>query len=107
MKDSIDYTSEAMRITADHPCLPGHFPGNPVVPAVVGLQAVYDVMQQQRPDWQLQGMRQAKFMNPLMPEEDFVIVLGGTLPDIGFACRAGERLIAKGTLQVKAEIGSA
>lgn len=30
----------ALRIGADHPCLPGHFPGRPVVPGVVLLDRV-------------------------------------------------------------------
>ncbi len=98
MTKQIDFTSEKMRIPADHPSLPGHFPGRPVVPAVVGLQAVTNVMLETCPGWQLCGIRQAKFMSPLLPEEDFVIALRGVLPNIEFSCHAGERLIAKGTL---------
>lgn len=99
---TIDYTSETLRISADHPCLPGHFPGQPVVPAVVGLQTVLSTLLTQRPDWQLHGIRQAKFMSPLMPGEAFVIELRGTLPTIEFRCLSGDRMIAKGSLGVKA-----
>ncbi len=100
MTDSIDFTSEHISIAADHPCLPGHFPGQPVVPAVVGLQAVTDILQVQRPEWSLQGISQAKFMSPLLPGESFIVSLRGDLPNIGFQCHVGERLIAKGILQV-------
>ncbi len=98
MTKQIDFTSAKMRIAADHPSLPGHFPGQPVVPAVVGLQAVTNVMLDTCPGWQLCGIRQAKFMSPLLPEEEFVIALRGDLPNIEFSCHAGDRLIAKGTL---------
>ncbi len=97
---AIDFTSETLRIAADHPSLPGHFPGHPVVPAVVGLQTVTEVLQRQRPKWQVHGIRQAKFMSPLLPEEDFTIVLRGSLPNIEFQCVSGERLVAKGSLEV-------
>ena len=28
-------------VAADHPCLPGHFPGNPIIPGVVLLDEVF------------------------------------------------------------------
>lgn len=103
---SIDITRRDLRIPADHPCLPGHFPGQPVVPAVVGLQTVVEVMQAERPGWRLQGIRQAKFMSPLLPEERFEITLTGTLPAIEFLCQCGDRLIARGNLTVEAAAGA-
>ena len=100
MTQRIDFKSDELCIPTDHPCLPGHFPGQPVVPGVVGLQTVVNVMQAQHPTWQLQGIRQAKFVSPLLPEEPFRIGLQGELPNIEFNCMSGERLIAKGTLTV-------
>ena len=34
------------RVSADHPSLPGHFPGQPIVPGVVLLNLVLDAIRQ-------------------------------------------------------------
>lgn len=104
MKDQIDFTSERLVIAADHPSLPGHFPGRPVVPGVLGLQMVNDVMQEQRPQWQLCGIPQAKFLSPLLPGEAFTIELRGQAPRIEFVCRTDDRLIARGVVEVQIEV---
>jgi len=36
-------------IRRDHPSLPGHFPGNPVVPGVVILEEVLEAIRQTEP----------------------------------------------------------
>lgn len=58
-------------IPADHPCLPGHFPGRPLVPGVVLLDRVLDAVQAAYPQppsaaWRLP---QVKFLQPLRPGE--------------------------------------
>jgi 3-hydroxymyristoyl/3-hydroxydecanoyl-(acyl carrier protein) dehydratase len=60
---------DSVRIAATHPVLPGHFPGNPVVPGVVLLDRIAAAIERAR------GMRLAKiaavkFLAPLKPEED-------------------------------------
>lgn len=57
-------------IPADHPCLPGHFPGRPVVPGVVVLDRVFAAIEA------IDGLGsratrlpQAKFVQPLLPEQ--------------------------------------
>lgn len=57
-------------VAADHPCLPGHFPGRPVVPGVVVLDRVMaaaEALLGAMPD----GLRlpQVKFVRPLLPDE--------------------------------------
>lgn len=60
---------DAFRIGADHPSLPGHFPGRPVVPGVVILDEVIACAER----WLEREIRvvavpQAKFVGVLEPE---------------------------------------
>ena len=97
-------TFEAIRIIrANHPTLPGHFPGTPLVPGVVILDEVLAVLIEWRQDSQLTGIRMVKFLAPLKPEQAFTISLslrnehGG---EVNFCCRAEERVIVEGQLEV-------
>ena len=64
------------RIAADHPCLAGHFPGRPVVPAVVllefTLRAVAGALGRRV---RLAAVPAVKFTNPLLPEQAFHVKL--------------------------------
>lgn len=60
-------------IPADHPALAGHFPGNPVVPGVVILDAVLQALMDWKPDGRLMGMPTVKFLAPLYPQQVFTI----------------------------------
>lgn len=61
-------------ISGLHPCLAGHFPGNPVVPAVVLLECVSralgDALGQPA---HLTALPTVKFLKPLRPEQEFSI----------------------------------
>lgn len=78
-----------------HPALPGHFPGQPVVPGVVLLElaqaAVEDASGQR-----VAGVAMAKFLSPAGPDDaltlDFSLGDGAARFDI----LAGERRIASG-----------
>jgi 3-hydroxyacyl-[acyl-carrier-protein] dehydratase len=92
---------EARRnIPADHPSLAGHFPGAPIVPAVVILDEVLATLNEWRAGSRLIGIRVAKFLTPLTPEQPFTISLSGTDDAIDFRCRIEERVVAKGRLEV-------
>jgi 3-hydroxymyristoyl/3-hydroxydecanoyl-(acyl carrier protein) dehydratase len=60
---------EAVRIAATHPALPGHFPGNPIVPGVVLLDRVAAAIERAH-GTRLAKIASVKFMAPLKPEED-------------------------------------
>jgi 3-hydroxyacyl-[acyl-carrier-protein] dehydratase len=95
---------DALRlIHADHPSLPGHFPGAPLVPGVIILDEVVAALDEWRRDSQLSGIRSVKFLAPLKPEQPFTISLSATSKDAGevsFCCRADERVIVEGRLAV-------
>lgn len=89
----------ALRIGADHPGLPGHFPGRPVVPGVVLLDEVAA-----RLPAPVTRIVQVKFVAPLLPGQDARIEL-----DLDEAARRarfrvlrGETLLASGDLHYAA-----
>ncbi|HET6913711.1 MAG TPA: hydroxymyristoyl-ACP dehydratase [Rhodanobacteraceae bacterium] len=87
----------SLRIRADHPALPGHFPGNPVVPGVVLLRHVADALTQ----WRGHAMArfEVKFLSPLLPEQDAMIELREDASRVRFAIRRGEDVLAKGVVE--------
>jgi 3-hydroxyacyl-[acyl-carrier-protein] dehydratase len=56
-------------IPADHPCLPGHFPGQPIVPGVVMLDRVLAAIEAQHGALGAVRMPQVKFLQPLLPAQ--------------------------------------
>jgi 3-hydroxymyristoyl/3-hydroxydecanoyl-(acyl carrier protein) dehydratase len=89
-----------VRIDAAHPALPGHFPGNPVVPGVVLLQRVAAALRQ----WRGEKMSrfEVKFLAPLLPEQDATIELRDDVPRVRFAIRRGDEVLAKGMVECNA-----
>ena len=96
-------TFEVLRlIRANHPSLPGHFPGAPLVPGVVILDEVLAALVEWRQNSRLSGIRSAKFLAPLKPEQPFTISLSvmKNAGEVSFCCRAEERVIVEGRLEV-------
>ena len=90
-------------IHADHPSLPGHFPGAPLVPGVVILDEVIAALAEWRQNSQLNGIRMVKFLAPLQPEQAFTIFLSVRnehAAEVNFCCRAEDRVIVEGQLEV-------
>jgi len=53
-------------ISPDHPALAGHFPGRPVVPGVLLLEAALAAVPT-GDNWVLQSIPAAKFLHPVLP----------------------------------------
>lgn len=85
-----------IRISHDHPALPGHFPGQPIVPGVVILDQVRQQLALTHPGQQVTGIKKLKFLERLNPGEPFTIEFSSIKPgSVRFLCRAtesGERL---------------
>jgi 3-hydroxyacyl-[acyl-carrier-protein] dehydratase len=91
-----------LRVTIDlnHPSLSGHFPGNPIVPAVVILSEVIEAVRQTTARAiDVSIIPEAKFLSPLIPGEELSIILQQDGENnVTFTCRVGSRLVAKGRL---------
>ncbi len=88
-------------ITADHPALPGHFPGQPVVPGVVVADRVITLLAAAQPGLRVAGIRKLKFLRPLLPGER--VVVGFAAPKDGrlrFQCHCDGTLLAEGNLEL-------
>jgi 3-hydroxyacyl-[acyl-carrier-protein] dehydratase len=88
-------------IAADHPCLAGHFPGNPIVPGVVLLELVASALRDWRgAEFWIAKFSNVKFVSLLHPGE----VAGITLLDQGtqfrFRCDCGGRLLSQGSFEL-------
>jgi 3-hydroxymyristoyl/3-hydroxydecanoyl-(acyl carrier protein) dehydratase len=63
------------RVSRDHPSLPGHFPGRPVVPGVVILDHVLAAIERAHGPLATMRLPQVKFVQPLLPGETAEIAL--------------------------------
>lgn len=83
-------------IPADHPSLPGHFPGRPIVPGVVVLERVLEAIEASHGPLGALRLPQVKFAQPLLPGESAQILLSGEAPRWRFKVLRGDMLLASG-----------
>jgi 3-hydroxyacyl-[acyl-carrier-protein] dehydratase len=92
--------STALPIATDHPAYPGHFPGMPVLPGVVLLDATLGALERagKGPSgfWEVSS---AKFRSAVRPGEALTLH-HETLPNgsVRFAIRTADRAVASGVL---------
>lgn len=80
--------------------MPGHFPGHPVVPGVVLLDAVVGALAQHAGGpVRVTGFPAIKFLAPLAPEREFEVMLVAKRPGQStFDIIAGDEKLASGTV---------
>ncbi len=89
-------------VAADHPSLPGHFPGNPVVPGVVLLERIVAAAEH----WlghpvSVAGLPQVKFVAPLRPGETAALTLALSAQTLSYTVTRADALISRGTMQLR------
>jgi len=90
-------------VPQDHPALPGHFPGRPVVPGVVVLERVMEAIEAAHGPLGALRLPQVKFVQPLLPGEraDIAIeAVAGDTPRWKFRVVRGDTAIASGEVVV-------
>jgi 3-hydroxymyristoyl/3-hydroxydecanoyl-(acyl carrier protein) dehydratase len=93
-------TTTALPIAANHPAYSGHFPGQPVLPGVVLLDAVVHELQcSDRGACAAWDISSAKFQSAVRPGEALTLE-HETLPNgsVRFAIRTADRAVASGIL---------
>ncbi|MFI4978851.1 MAG: 3-hydroxyacyl-ACP dehydratase FabZ family protein [Nevskiales bacterium] len=88
-------------VPADHPCLAGHFPGRPVVPAVLLLELAVTALREQLGPLRISGAPGAKFLLPVLPDQPLILTLNADAARgrAGFRCESGGALAAHGELR--------
>ena len=75
-------------VPVDHPCIAGHFPGNPIVPGVVLIEWALAAVQAAQPR-RLVGIPNLKFVQPLRPGTPFTICWSAQGNQVRFRCESG------------------
>ena len=84
-------------IDHEHPSLPGHFPGRPVVPGVVVLDRVVAAIEAAHGPVGALRLPQVTFQQPLLPGQQARIELSGAAPRWQFRVLGqGDAVIASG-----------
>jgi 3-hydroxymyristoyl/3-hydroxydecanoyl-(acyl carrier protein) dehydratase len=89
-----------LEIPADHPALPGHFPGNPIVPGVVLLDAALAAIEAALGlDLRQYQLASAKFLAIVRPGERLAIDYEALANrSVRFTIRSTEQAVASGLL---------
>ncbi|QEO99532.1 dehydratase [Xanthomonas oryzae pv. oryzicola] len=86
----------------DHPCLPGHFPGRPVVPGVVVLDHVLQAVEALHGPRASARLPQVKFVQPLLPGQTASVTLEGDGPRWRFRVQRADVVLVSGELVAEA-----
>jgi len=93
-------------IPADHPSLPGHFPGRPIVPGVVLLDRVIEAIEADHGPLPPLRLPQVKFLKPLLPDEPASVELLGEAPRWRFRVLRDRELLASGEIVAEALVAA-
>ncbi len=92
------YRAGSFTIPPAHPALPGHFPGHPIVPGVVLVDAALALIAAALPGIALPPLTAAKFLAPVGPDQPIEVRHGPPGPNIAFMCLRAGVVVLKGQL---------
>ena len=89
-----------LRIPTDHPAYAGHFPGQPILPGVVLLDAALHALARVQGNSAASGqIKSAKFLSPVLPGEPLMLVYTASAAGgFRFELRSDTRAVASGAV---------
>ncbi len=85
-------------IPGQHPTLPGHFPGQPIIPAALLLDELSKTLEQHTGQ-HFCAAKQIRFIAPVLPSQVIRVEYNQKTPsDYRFTCKTGGQLVAKGIM---------
>jgi len=92
-------------IETTHPSLKGHFPNNPVIPAVVILDEVINIVKILKPGFTVETIPMVKFSHPLLPEQLVSVeIKEKSDTTISFNCSHNKIKLVTGQLTLKSAL---
>jgi 3-hydroxymyristoyl/3-hydroxydecanoyl-(acyl carrier protein) dehydratase len=95
--------TEMASVSADHPAMPGHFPGHPVVPGALVLQCILDAAASRFPASAICGVKRIRFLRMIAPEDRFSVEFDPPgASGVRFRVQTGAGVAADGQLAFRA-----
>ena len=91
----------SVHVPSSHPSLAGHFPGRPIVPAVVLLDCVLGEAARCFGATPVAGLTQAKFTAPLLPEQTAQLQLTLQGSELRFSLTRDGDSLARGAFTLR------
>ena len=96
----------AFQVAPEHPSLPGHFAGRPVVPGVVLLDEALALVLAGAPGLCVTGLPSVRFLRPVRPGERVEVEHDPAAPGrVAFKCRVAGEDAVRGTALLAAAEG--
>jgi 3-hydroxyacyl-[acyl-carrier-protein] dehydratase len=90
-----------LTVAPEHPALPGHFPGYPIVPGVVMLDLVLAEVTRTWPECRVVGVRKWRFQRVWLPNEPARVEFGEVREGrLRVSCLTGDIPLCSGVLQL-------
>jgi 3-hydroxymyristoyl/3-hydroxydecanoyl-(acyl carrier protein) dehydratase len=95
-------TVVTLLVPGDHPALAGHFPGRPIVPGVLLIDAIARAARSASGWGPLARVVNAKFLRPISGDMAVSVSLRSVAEErVAYEARCGDDMVASGTLEFR------